>query len=132
MSNHFQSPTGRYTAEQSRRLSQAILSLAKSGMRTGEIAEKLGAPYSRVADRIYEMRLRGDLPVFKILNPHRAAIAAIKRTGKSLGTMASVYQALGADAAEWVATNTPKGGTAAEFIASIIRDAYFEEKETAE
>jgi len=125
----FTTRTGRFTGEQSRHLNYVIAKLVNEGVRTGEIAKRLGVSYSTIADRIHQLRKNGVLSPFRADNPHQTVTLFLRKDGRRVGSVRSIFTAIGFDAARWVAENTPKGAMATDFIAAIIRDAYHESGE---
>lgn len=123
----FETKSGRFTAEQSRHLNYVIADMVNRGIKTGQISRTLRVRYGTVADRIHKMRRDGVISAFESLDSYRAALFMAKRKDSAVGTMETLFKTLESKTARWVIENTPKGSSAAEFIAAIVRDAYFDE-----
>lgn len=119
--------------QQSAEIYRAIYNLSLDCMSAPDIARQLGQDEHAVAGRIRRMRLAGVLPPFRQCwdDKHgvgtRICAAMRERHGKKLGTLSSLAQLLTSDEIEWMYSEVPYGSTVAEFLASLVRDAYAEE-----
>lgn len=123
----FATHKGRFNKEQSRHINYVIADMVNRAIGPKEISAQTGIPYSIVAGRIYRLRCDGVLPQFKVGQPFFAAKRVLEKNGRIVGNMRSLFERLGADVSEWAVKNTPEESSVADFIASIVRDAYFDE-----
>lgn len=114
---------------------QQVHALAMEGLTAREIAERLDIKPSVVSQRIAHFVRHGLLPYANERKAARRkeAWSTVRRLcyehGKVHGSMSQVVDCLSIEQAEWLFNNTPKGATVAEFVASIIVDAYEEEQD---
>ena len=132
MRDGLDTPTGRFTGEQSRHLNWVICDMVGRGLSTRQISDQLRLSYHTVSNRIFKLRCAGVLEPFQSKDPHQAATNALRHSGSSVGSMKTMLRALGFETTRWIVENTPHGATAVEFIASIVRDAHYEETEETE
>lgn len=114
------------SGERSRQLDFVIADMVNRGIGTREISDRTGCSYGVVAARVYKLRCNGVLPLFKG-RPFYGVTHALKKSGRRTGNMKDLFDTLGADVSEWVVKNTPDESSASEFIAAIVRDAWFDD-----
>lgn len=109
-----------------------ILVMRTSGMKNQEISEKLGVSPAVVGTVVYKARRKGLFPPACGGSPFRAGLHLLRSSGRkysAMGRLMDVLNALTHEEAFWLVTELPEQLTLAEYIASIVKDAYAEEHE---
>ena len=109
-----------------------ILAMRTSGMKNQEISEKLGVSPAVVGTIVYNARRKGLFPPACGGSPFRAGLHLLRSSGRkysAMGRLMDVLNALTHEEAFWLVTELPEQLTLAEYIASIVKDAYAEESQ---
>ena len=109
-----------------------ILAMRKSGIKNQEISEKLGVSPAVVGTIVYNARRKGLFPPACGGSPFRAGLHLLRSSGQkysAMGRLMDVLNALTHEEAFWLVTELPEQLTLAEYIASIVKDAYAEESQ---
>ena len=109
-----------------------ILAMRKSGIKNQEISEKLGVSPAVVGTIVYNARRKGLFPPACGGSPFRAGLHLLRSSGRkysAMGRLMDVLNALTHEEAFWLVTELPEQLTLAEYIASIVKDAYAEESQ---
>lgn len=127
-------PVYRPRNERSKKLYEKVQALAMEGLTAREVAQHLDIDVAAATHRIAIMVRHGLLPkaAERKVKRRKASMTKIRwlrlEHSKPYGTLSQVVDCLTIDEAEWLFNNTPEGATVAEFVASIIVDAYEEDR----
>lgn len=124
----FQSPANRLTHDRSAMLNALIKKMVLEGVSVRQISKALCVPRTTISGRVHRMRKTGELPKWSPMpgtsGPHHMA----KALGRKLGNMSDLFRSISQEESQWLMETTPTDGRVTDLIASIISDAYFEEK----
>lgn len=105
-----------------------IYKLTLAGHGPTAISRKLGVTKNTVCARVFRMRVAGVLPPARIKHSENQRVELMRRKyNKRIGTVTHIINALTEEQSEWVYANVPDKATVADFIVSLVRDAYAEE-----
>jgi predicted ArsR family transcriptional regulator len=111
----------------------AILRLLLAGVSRAEIAKQLGITPVRLIHDVAQLRQRGLYPKYqpkgdtpKTYNIVKHALEKNRVRGGRLG---DIYGHLTPEAGLWLVSQVPDGSSVAEVVASIVTDAFHEEKQ---
>ena len=93
-----------------------------------QITEETGIGPSTIARLTRRGRDLGIIPPKHTVSDWSKVNTAVKARGLTRGSIQHMLEALPQEARDWFMDTTPKDTTLAEFAASIIVDAYHEEK----
>lgn len=118
---------------ESNELNAQIRELSLEGLSMRAIGEALGHHERMIAGRVGRMRKAGYLPSAIQCRSERTKRSKIAchsaKYDRRLGTMSTAMDCMSAEQIHWLYSNTPKGMSVAQHVASILKDVYFEEVE---
>ena len=121
--------------ESSLELRAKIKDLAMRGLTIRQIATAVPTTYEKAKHHICTLYRMREIPEaatrrkFGDKNPKTRAFAMARyQHGVRIGSMNDLLSDLSPEALEWLLRQTPKGGTVADIVRSLIVDAYLEEE----
>lgn len=113
----------------------AVRELAMKGATIRQIGEALKMDYQKAKYHVCTLYQKREIPDATIRrrlgdgNPKTRAVAMARhRHGVKIGSMSDILSDLSPEALDWLLRQTPKGGTVADIMRSLIVDAYLEEE----
>lgn len=100
----------------------------KSGKQPAEIAAHLGKQPVAVYSALNRARRHGILPRTG-RSPREPIRAQYRHNNRLLGSMRGMFDLLSDEEARWLFDQVPARATVAELLATIVRDAFDEEKQ---
>lgn len=104
-----------------------LVELYNQGVIQKEIGNELGISLAAVSRLLVRARDVGRLPPREPTKPQAVVNGELKKYSANRGTISRMLLLMPPEARAWAMTNTPENATIADFAASVLLDAYYDE-----
>ena len=106
---------------------EKIIAMVEAGVAQSEMAKRLDVSGVTITKSIQRARDLGRLPPREPVTPQAKLNNELKKFEANRGTVSQMMLLMPEPARAWVMSNVPENATIADFAASVLLDAYYDE-----